>query len=135
MHWLFKEEPSHYSFDDLVKEGKTTWSGVHNNLALKYLRSVKKGDLIFYYHTGDEKQIVGVMKASSSAYSLDKVEITKSKEVAVDVIPSKKLAKPVSLESIKKDKRFSDFPLVRISRLSVMSVSDEQWELICSMSD
>ena len=99
------------------------------------MRSVKKGDLIFYYHTGDEKQIVGIIKASSSAYSLDKVDIAKSREVAVDVIPSKKLAKPVTLQSIKKDRRFRDFLLVRISRLSVMPVSDEQWELICSMSN
>jgi predicted RNA-binding protein with PUA-like domain len=137
LYWLFKEEPRHYSFDDLVKDGKTAWSGVHNNLALKYLRSVKEGDLIFYYHSGDERQIVGTMRALSDAYSLDKKiapEVSSSKEIAVDVEPLARMPRPVTLEMIKKDRRFASFELVRISRLSVMPVTDEQWEAIQEMA-
>jgi predicted RNA-binding protein with PUA-like domain len=134
--WLFKEEPSHYSFDDLVRDGKTTWSGVKNNLALKYLRLVRKGDLIFYYHTGDEKQIVGTMKAEEDAYSMTEgVDISKSKEVAVAVSPLEKLERPVTLSTIKKDKRFSKFHLVTISRLSVMPVEKELWDAIIEKSN
>ena len=68
MNWLFKEEPTHYSFDDFVKDGKTSWTGVKNPLAQKHLRSVKKGDKVFYYHTGDEKAVVGICKAAGAAY-------------------------------------------------------------------
>jgi predicted RNA-binding protein with PUA-like domain len=137
LHWLFKEEPTHYSYNDLVKEGKTAWSGVRNNLALKYLREVKKGDLIFYYHSGEEKQIVGIMKAVTNAYSLDNKNpnVSSSKEIAVDVEPIEKLPHPVTLRSIKKDPRFSNFELVKISRLSVMPVTDQQWAAIQSLAE
>ena len=133
MNWLFKEEPTHYSYDDLVREGKTTWSGVRNNLALKYLRTVKKGEMIFYYHSGTEKQVVGIMKALKNAYSLDKKnsDISTSKEVALDV---EKLVSPVTLRSIKNDTRFSDFALVKFSRLSVMPVTNDQWSAIKAMA-
>src|SRR5579875_2609515 len=116
MYWLFKEEPSHYSYDDLVREGKTSLTGVHNNLALKYLRSVKKDDVIFYYHTGSERQIVGTMKALSDAYATDGKEILTSKEIAVDVAPLDRLAHPVTLEQIKRErkKNFADFLLLKI---------------------
>src|SRR5487761_302996 len=134
LHWLFKEEPTHYSYDDLVKDKKTSWAGVRNNLALKYLRTVKKGDLIFYYHTGDERQIVGIMKALNDAYGTDGKEAKSSKEVAVDVAPVEKLVRPVALDAIKKDKRFIDFLLVKISRLSVMPVSEEQWKTLNSIT-
>ena len=137
MHWLFKEEPPHYSYDDLARERRTIWSGVRNNLALKYLRAVKKGDLIFFYHSGGEKQIVGIMRALANAYSLDarNPNISSSKEVSVDVEPVEKLVRPVSLQAIKNDPKFSDFALVRISRLSIMPVSDEQWAKILSMGE
>jgi predicted RNA-binding protein with PUA-like domain len=137
LHWLFKEEPTHYSYNDLVKEGKTAWSGVRNNLALKYLREVKKGDLIFYYHSGEEKQIVGITKAVTNAYSLDNKNpnVSSSKEIAVDVEPIEKLPHPVTLRSIKKDPRFSNFELVKISRLSVMPVTDQQWAAIQSLAE
>jgi len=128
MNWLFKEEPTHYSFDDLSRDGKTSWTGVKNPLAQKHLRSVKKGDRIFYYHTGDEKSVVGVMKAAGDAYPDPKDR--SGKLYAVDVTPSKKLARPVTLAEIKADSAFKDFPLVRISRLSVMPVSDAEWERI-----
>ena len=128
MNWLFKEEPSNYSFDALVTDRKTTWSGVKNPLAQKHLRSVKKGDRVFYYHTGDEKSVVGIAKALGDAY-LDR-EDTTGKSHVVDVGPVKKLARPVTLKEIKADAWFKDFALVRISRLSVMPVSDAQWARI-----
>src|SRR5487761_738729 len=134
LHWLFKEEPTHYSYDDLVKDKKTSWAGVRNNLALKYLRTVKKGDLIFYYHTGDERQIVGIMKALNDAYGADRREVQSSKEVALDVAAVEKLARPVTLDAIKKDKLFKDFLLVKNSRLSVMPVNDEQWKVLNSLA-
>jgi predicted RNA-binding protein with PUA-like domain len=137
MYWLFKEEPDHYSFSDLMKEGRTIWSGVRNNLALKYLRSVKKDDQILFYHTGKEKQIVGRMKALTDAYSLTKEkggELASSKDIAVDVAPEEKLRSPVTLAAIKSDARFRDFALMKISRLSVMPVTAEQWRLIISGS-
>src|SRR5512140_3344055 len=121
--WLFKEEPSHYSFDDLAREGSTTWSGVKNALAQKHLRGVRKADRIFYYHTGDEKAIVGIARATGDAYAdpADKA----GKMFVVDVAPVKKLPRPITLAKIKADTRFAQFPLVRISRLSVMPVSDD----------
>jgi predicted RNA-binding protein with PUA-like domain len=136
MNWLFKEEPAHYSYDDLVKDDSTSWEGVHNNLALKNLRQVKKGDQIFYYHTGDEKSIVGIMKAMGDAYSVDtKTPLPTSKEVGVKVEPLRKLKNPVSLHEIKANSKFKDFLLVKISRLSVMPVTREQWEEILKMSE
>jgi predicted RNA-binding protein with PUA-like domain len=132
MNWLFKEEPTHYSWDDLVRDGKTSWSGVKNPLAQKHLRSVKKGDRIFYYHTGDEKAVIAIAKAASDAYPdpNDKA----GKLVTVDVVPGKKLKRPVSLAEIKARAFFEDFPLVRISRLSVMPVSDREWSEIEKMA-
>jgi len=128
MNWLFKEEPTHYNFDDLVKDKRTTWSGVKNPLAQKHLRSVKKNDRVFYYHTGDEKAVVGICKALGDAYS--DPDDTSGKAAVVDVAPVKKLARPVTLAEIKADKAFADFPLVRISRLSVMPVTDAEWTRI-----
>jgi predicted RNA-binding protein with PUA-like domain len=132
MNWLFKEEPSHYGFDELVKDKKTVWSGVKNPLAQKHLRSVKKGDRIFYYHTGDEKSVVGIAKALGDAYA-DPGDKT-GKASVVDVGPVKKLPRPVTLAEIKADAAFKDFALVRISRLSVMPVSDAEWKRIEKMS-
>jgi len=128
MNWLFKEEPTHYSFDDLVRDGKTSWSGVKNPLAQKHLRSVKKGDRVFYYHTGDEKAVVGIAKAASAAYP--DPEDKSGKYVAVDLVPVAPLPRPVTLAEIKADPAFEDFPLVRISRLSVMPVTDAEWTRI-----
>ena len=131
MLWLFKEEPTHYSFEDLVKDGKTSWSGVKNPLAQKHLRQVRKGDRIFYYHTGDEKSVVAIAKAVSDAYSDPKDK--SGKLVTVDVAPVKKLPRPVTLAEIKAKAAFKDFPLVRISRLSVMPVSEKEWSEIEKM--
>jgi predicted RNA-binding protein with PUA-like domain len=131
--WLFKEEPTHYSFDEFTKDGRTSWTGVRNPLAQKHLRSIVKGDLIFYYHTGDEKAVVGVMKADGNPYP-DPKDKTK-KLYAVDVVPVRKLKRPVTLKEIKTDGRFDDFLLVRMSRLSVMPVTDMQWKDIETMSE
>jgi predicted RNA-binding protein with PUA-like domain len=132
MNWLFKEEPTHYNYDDLVRDGKTSWTGVRNPLAQKHLRSVRKGDRIFFYHTGDEKSVVGVMKAAANA-SPDPADPT-GKLYGVDVTPVRKLPHPVKLSEIKADKWFADFPLVRMSRLSVMPVNDDEWDRIEAMS-
>jgi predicted RNA-binding protein with PUA-like domain len=132
MNWLFKEEPTHYGYDSLVKDKRTVWSGVKNPLAQKHLRSVKKGDRIFYYHTGDEKSVVGIAKALGDAYA-DPTDKS-GKQSVVDVAPVKKLAQPVTLASIKADAAFKTFPLVRISRLSVMPVSDDEWDAIVAKS-
>ena len=128
MNWLFKEEPANYSFDALVKDKKTVWSGVKNPLAQKHLRSVKNGDAIFYYHTGDERSVVGIARAMGDAYA-DPNDKT-GKASVVDVAPVKKLPRPVTLAEIKADPAFKDFALVRISRLSVMPVSADQWRRI-----
>ena len=132
MHWLFKEEPSNYSYDAFAKDRKTAWSGVKNPVAQRNLRAVKKGDLVFYYHTGDEKSVVGVAKASCDAYPDSKD--TSGKAHVVDIVPVKKLKRPVTLKEIKADPFFSDFALVRISRLSVMPVTDAQWKRIEALS-
>jgi len=132
MNWLFKEEPSHYSYDDLARDGKTSWTGVRNPVAQKHLRSVKKGDKIFFYHTGDEKSVVGICKAAGNAYP-DPDDET-GKLFAVDVEPVKKLKQPVTLAAIKADKFFADFPLTRVPRLSVMPVPEAEWRRILEMS-
>ena len=132
MNWLMKEEPDHYSFDDLVRDGKTAWTGVRNPLAQKHLQSMHKGDMIFYYHTGSVKAVVGIAKAASTPYA-DPGDAS-GKLHAIDVVPVKKLKSPVTLAAVKADKAFSSFPLVRMSRLSVMPVTDDEWKRIEKMS-
>jgi predicted RNA-binding protein with PUA-like domain len=131
-NWLLKEEPEHYSYDALVRDGRTIWAGVKNPLAQKHLRSIRKGDRIFYYHTGKEKAVVAVAKAASDAY--DDPNDETGKLAVVDVVPDKKLAKPVTLAAIKADASFASFALVRMSRLSVMPVTDGEWKRIEKMS-
>ena len=130
--WLMKEEPEHYSYDQLEHDRKTVWAGVKNPLAQKHLRSIRKGDRIFYYHTGKQKAVVAVARAAGDAY-LDPQDRS-GKMFVVDVVPDKKLPRPVTLAEIKADKAFADFPLVRISRLSVMPVSDAEWARIEKIS-
>lgn len=130
--WLVKEEPEHYGFDQLVRDRKTVWAGVKNPLAQKHLRSIRRGDRIFYYHTGKEKAVVATAKAASDAYP-DPTDAS-GKLSVVDIVPETKLARPVTLAEIKADKAFASFPLVRMSRLSVMPVSDAEWAKIESMS-
>jgi len=132
MNWLFKEEPTHYGYDDFVKDGTTAWSGVKNPVAQKHLHAVKNGDRIFYYHTGNEKSIVGIAKAIGNAYPDPKDKT--GRLAVVDIAPVKKLKRPVTLKEIKAEPAFKDFPLVRISRLSVMPVTDGEWSRIEQLS-
>jgi predicted RNA-binding protein with PUA-like domain len=128
MNWLVKEEPTHYGFDAFVKDRKAVWSGVRNALAQKHLRAITKGDRVFYYHTGDEKAVVGIAKALSGPYP-DPEDKT-GRYVAVDLAPVERLPRPVTRAEIKADPAFEDFPLVRIARLSVMPVTDAEWKRI-----
>jgi len=132
MNWLFKEEPTHYSFENLVKDGRTRWSGVKNALAQKHLRGVRRGDRILYYHTGDVKAVVGMARAAGDPFP-DPDDET-GRRVAVDIVPDRSLERPVALGEIKKQKTLAQFPLVRISRLSVMPVDDREWDLILKLS-
>jgi len=129
--WLFKEEPSNYSFDRLQEEGRTVWTGIRNNLALKYLRMVEKGDLILFYHTGEEKRIVGIMRATSGAYQDPEEE--DERFAVVDLEPVKKLRRPVTLANMRADPGFSGFELLRMSRLSVMPVPELVWNEILKL--
>jgi predicted RNA-binding protein with PUA-like domain len=131
-YWLFKEEPEHYSFDDLLKDSRTVWSDVRNNLALKHMRSMRKGDLAFFYHTGKETAAVGIVKVTSDPYPDPKEKDPRL--VVVDVAPVEKLNRPVTLAEIKSNSKFKNFELVRISRLSVMPVSKALWDEIIKMS-
>lgn len=132
MNWLFKEEPAHYSFDALSRDGRTLWSGVKNPLAQMHLRAVRRGDRILYYHTGREKAIVGIARAVGDARS-DPGDRS-GRRAAVEIAAVEKLPRAVSLGEIKGMKMFADFPLVRISRLSVMPVGDREWRAILRLS-
>jgi predicted RNA-binding protein with PUA-like domain len=132
MRWLVKEEPTHYSFDQFVADGKTVWSGVRNPVAQRNLRAMKKGDRVFYYHTGNEKAVIGIAKVTAEAYP-DPNDKTGAL-VVVELAPDKKLKRPVTLAEIKASGRFADWALVRIPRLSVMPVTDDQWEAIEAMA-
>ena len=132
MNWLFKEEPSSYSFEQFTKDRGTSWAGVRNPLAQKHLRSVRKGDRVFYYHTGNEKAVVGIARATSDPYPDPKD--ASGKLVVVDVAPVQALKRPVTLAEIKASKAFADFPLTRLPRLSVMPVTDAEWKEIERMS-
>ena len=132
MNWLVKEEPTHYGWDAFVKDKKAVWSGVRNALAQRHLRAIKKGDRIFYYHTGDEKAVVGIAKAVSDAYP--DPEDASGKYVAVDIAPVGRLPRPVTLPQIKATAAFKTFPLVRNARLSVMPVTDAEWARIERMA-
>jgi predicted RNA-binding protein with PUA-like domain len=126
--WLFKSEPECYSFDDLRRDGSTLWDGVNNALARKHLRAVRAGDEIFFYHTGDERAVVGVMKATSGPQPDPNDEDDKS--VVVEVRPVRAFTNPVSLTRIKGQARLASWDLVRNSRLGVMPVTDAQWQLV-----
>ena len=130
--WLFKTEPSVYSFQQLQKDKRTVWDGVANNLALKNLKDIKKGDLIFIYHTGDEKAAIGVAKALGGAYP----DHSKNdpKLLVVDIEAGKPLARPVTLAEVKAHPKLKNFDLVRNSRLSIMKVADEQWKIMEGMA-
>jgi predicted RNA-binding protein with PUA-like domain len=131
-YWLLKTEPSTYSFADLEREKRAVWDGVANALALKHLRLMKRGDLSFIYHTGDEKQIVGIAEVTSNPYPDPKKNDPKL--AVVDLKPRERLPRPVTLAEIKASREFQGFELVRMGRLSVMPVGDSRWKRLCKMA-
>ena len=131
-YWLVKSEPGTYSWDDLVKEGQTCWSGVRNYAARLHLRNMKKGDEVFFYHSNEGTDIVGIAKVIREAYQDPTTD--DDRWSAVDLKPVRKLKKPVALETIKKDKRLSNMALVRIGRLSVQPVTDTEYKLITGLA-
>lgn len=131
-YWLLKTEPSTYSYQDLEREKKATWDGVSNNLALKHIREMQKGDLAFIYHSGEEKAIIGIAQITSMPYADPRH--ADEKLVVVDLKPIEKLEHPVPLAAVKSQKEFAQFELVRMSRLSVMPVSAAHWKMLLAMS-
>ncbi|MGH1522402.1 MAG: EVE domain-containing protein [Nitrosopumilus sp.] len=134
-YWLAKQEPSGprgYNFEQLKKDKKTVWDGVHNNLALKHMREMKPNDLVLFYHTGIERQAVGIMQVTSKPYPNPNED--NERFVVVDVKYKKKLTRPVTLDEMKKNKKFQDWELIRISRLSVMPVPKSIWDMILDLS-
>lgn len=134
-YWLAKQEPSGsrgYNFETLKKDKTTVWDGVHNNLALKHMREIKKGDLVLFYHTGDERQIVGIMEVISDPYPNPKED--NKRFIVFDVKYKKSLKRPITLDEMKKQKKFQNWELIRISRLSVMPVPQQIWDTIIDIS-
>jgi predicted RNA-binding protein with PUA-like domain len=131
-YWLFKEEPDHYSFDDLERDKTATWDGVANALARQNLRKVRRGDQVLYYHTGKEKAVVGEMIAVSDG--MPDANDGDPKAVVVKVQPVRRLQHPVSLSRIKADSKLADWDLVRLPRLSVMAVTEVQWQRVLELS-
>jgi predicted RNA-binding protein with PUA-like domain len=131
-HWLFKEEPDHYNFADLERDGTTLWDGVTNAQARLNLRKVKRGERILYYHTGKEKAVVGEMKAIDNP--TQDPHDPDPKSVVVKVEPVRRWSRPVTLKEIKNDPELAQWDLVRNSRLSVMAVTENQWRRIEEMS-
>lgn len=130
-YWLVKTEPETYSWSDFVKDKKTTWDGVRNFQARSHIKAMQKGDIVFFYHTGDEKSIIGTAKVLKEHYP----EPKDKDWMAIDLAPDKKLKKPISLSQIKADKRLGNMVLVRASRLSVQPVKPEEFEIIMSLSE
>jgi predicted RNA-binding protein with PUA-like domain len=130
--WLFKTEPGSYSYDDLVRDGRTVWDGVKNALALKHLAAVARGDEILVYHTGDEKAAVGVAAATRAAYPDPKQHDPRL--VVVDLRAVRRLPQPVGLAAMRANPKLAGFALLRLPRLSVMPVNPSHWSEIVRMA-
>jgi predicted RNA-binding protein with PUA-like domain len=130
--WLFKQEPTCYSFADLERDGTTVWDGVTNNLALQNLRKVRKGDRVLYYHTGTEKAVVGEMRVVSDPEPDPNGDDPRFVRVKVQAV--RRFAAPVTLARIKTDPQLADWELLRLSRLSVVPVSSVQWNRVEELS-
>ncbi|SRR5260221_2169292 len=130
-YWLVKQEPEDYSWADLVRDGKTSWTGVRNFQARNHLRAMKKSDLVLFYHSVSEKQIVGIAKVAREAYA--DPTATEGDWSGVDLVPYKALKQPVTLETIKSDKALVGLPLIKQSRLSVMRLTPEQFERVLKL--
>jgi predicted RNA-binding protein with PUA-like domain len=130
--WLLKTEPDHYSYADLERDGATIWDGVANNTALMHIRTMQPGDLALIYHTGDQRQAVGLAEITSPPYPDPRAGDPKL--VVVDLRPLRRLPQPVTLAAVKADPAFADFALVRQGRLSVVPVTPEQWRELLGMA-
>lgn len=131
-YWLVKSEPSVYSWDQFVKEKQTFWNGVRNYAARNNMRAMKKGDLVLYYHSNEGVEIVGIAKVAKESYQDPTTD--DAAWVVVDLKPVKKLKKAVPLDAIKKDKRLANMDLVRLGRLSVQTVKDDEWNIVMEMA-
>jgi predicted RNA-binding protein with PUA-like domain len=131
-YWLLKSDPDEYSFDDLMKDGSAVWDGVANNLALQNIRKMKKGDVVLVYHTGDEKALVGVATATSNPYPDPKAD--NEKIVVIDLKPKKRVKRAVTLGEIKALPEFAEFQLVKLPRLSVMPVSQDEYKRLAQLA-
>ena len=131
-YWLVKSEPSAYSWDQLVKDKQTAWTGVRNYAARNNLKAMKKGDEMFYYHSNEGVEIVAIAKVVKEFYQDPTTE--EEAWVVVDIKPVRKLKKPVPLEVIKKDKRLANMDLVRLGRLSVQTVKPEEWKVVLELA-
>jgi len=129
-YWLLKTEPSDYAYADLETDRETVWDGVGNNLALKHLRQIRRGDQALIYHTGGERMVVGIAEVTSDPFP--DPERDDPRLVVVEVKPKRKLAEPIPLAEIKSDPEFKDFDLVRLPRLSVMPVAESVWKRLLS---
>jgi predicted RNA-binding protein with PUA-like domain len=130
--WLFKEEPTCYSYEDLERDGRTVWDGVTNALACRHLRTVRTGDRVFCYHTGKEKAVVGEMRVVGEPYPDPRSDDPKA--IVVEVEPVRRID-PVTLARIRKDRLLAGSDLVRLPRLSVVPLSDEEWQRIEELSE
>lgn len=131
-YWLIKSEPFKYSWEQLEKDKQTFWDGVRNYAARNNLRAMKKGDLAFFYHSNEGTEIVGIAKVAKEAYQDPTTD--DPAWVVVDFKPHKKIKKPVSLAQIKADKRLANMDLVRLGRLSVQTVKEEEWNIVMEMA-
>ena len=131
-YWLVKSEPSTYSWDQFVKDKQTTWDGVRNYAARINLKAMKKGDEVLFYHSNEGVEIVGIAKVAKEFYQDPTTD--DDAWVAVDLKPVKKLKNPVTLAQLKPDKRFANMDLVRLGRLSVQTVKDDEWKLIMQLA-
>ncbi|HMG67237.1 MAG TPA: EVE domain-containing protein [Chitinophagaceae bacterium] len=131
-YWLVKSEPAAYSWEQLVTDKQTAWTGVRNYAARLHLNAMKNGDEVLYYHSNEGLEIVGIAKVSKEAYPDPTTDDTRW--VAIDLKPYKPLKNPVSLDVIKKEKGLKDMALVRIGRLSVQPVSEKEWDIIMKLS-
>ena len=132
-YWLVKSEPHKYSWEQFNKDGRTMWEGVRNFAARNNLRAMKKGDQLFYYHSNEGMEIVGIAEVAKEAYQDPTTD--DANWVVVDVKPVKKLKKPVSLPQIKEDKRLANMALVKLSRLSVQPVTTDEWMRILELAN
>lgn len=132
-YWLIKSEPSTYSWDQFVKEGETFWDGVRNYAARNHLRAMKKGDEVFFYHSSEGLEIVGVAKVVKEAYQDPSTK--EAAWLAVDFKAVKKLTRPVTMQEMKLDKRLKDMALIRLGRLSVQPVTEKEWEAVIELSE